>query len=125
MNPEQKRSEACRALQEEGLGLERRDEPHTAQGHTAMIRGLLVAAAIAAAAIGAASAIERTGSAMSPFMFTAGAGYVPLAVHCVPPTPQPGDTYQCRDGCYSDSKTPQGACSHHRGIDHPVQTDHA
>ena len=90
-----------------------------------MIRGLLVAAAIAAAAIGAGSTVERTGSATSPGMFAAGPGYVPLAVHCVPPTPQPGDTYQCRDGCYSDSQTPQGASSHHGGIDHPVQTDHA
>ena len=91
-----------------------------------MIRGLVVAAAVAAAAIGAASTVERTGSSTSPFMFTAGPGdYVPLAVHCVPPTPQPGDTYQCKDGCYSDSKTPQGACSHHGGIDHRVQTDHA
>ena len=90
-----------------------------------MIRGLLVAAAIAAAAIGAGSTVERTGSATSPVMFAAGPGYVPVAVHCVPATPQPGDTCQCRDGCYSDSKTRQGACSHHRGIDHPVQTDHA
>ena len=90
-----------------------------------MIRGLLVAAAIAAAPIGAASTVESTGSATSPVMFSASPGYVPLAVHCVPPTPQPWDTYQCRDGCYSDSQTPQGASSHHGGIDHPVQTDHA
>ena len=91
-----------------------------------MIRGLVVAAAVAAAAIGAASTLESTGSSRSPVMFTASPGdSVPLAVHCVPPTPQPGDTYQCRDGCYSDSKTPQGACSHHGGPDHPVQTDHA
>jgi hypothetical protein len=91
-----------------------------------MIRGLVVAAAVAAAAIGAASTLESTGSSTSPIMFTASSGdNVPLAVHCGPPTPQPGDTYQCRDGCYSDSKTSQGACSHHRGIDHPVQTDHA
>jgi hypothetical protein len=91
-----------------------------------MIRGLVVAAAVAATAIGAASTVESTGSSTSPVMFTASPGdSVPLAVHCVPPTPQPWDTYQCRDGCYSDSKTRQGACSHHRGIDHPVQTDHA
>ena len=91
-----------------------------------MIRGLLVAAAIAAAPIGAASTLESTGSSTSPIMFTASSGdNVPLAVHCVPPTPQPGDTYRCRDGCYSDSQTPQGASSHHGGIDHPVQTDHA
>ena len=91
-----------------------------------MIRGLVVAAAVAAAAIGAASTLESTGSSRSPVMFTASPGdSVPLAVHCVPPTPQPWDTYQCRDGCYSDSKTPQGACSHHGGIDHRVQTDHA
>ena len=91
-----------------------------------MIRGLVVAAAVAAAAIGAASTLESTGSSRSPVMFTASPGdHVPLAVHCVPPTPQPGDTYQCRDGCYSDSKTSQGACSHHGGPDHPVQTDHA
>jgi hypothetical protein len=91
-----------------------------------MIRGLVVAAAVAAAAIGAASTLESTGSSTSPVMFTASPGnHVPLAVHCVPPTPQPGDTYQCRDGCYSDSKTRQGACSHHGGPDHPVQTDNA
>jgi hypothetical protein len=41
-------------------------------------------------------------------------------VHCNPPTPLPKDTYQCRDGCFSDSRTSDGACSHHRGIDHPV-----
>jgi hypothetical protein len=91
-----------------------------------MIRGLLVAAAIAAAAIGAASTVESSGSASWPVIFTA--DYPPddnrnIDVYCVPgptPTPPPGTTYQCKDGCYSDSKTPRGTCSHHGGIDHPV-----
>jgi hypothetical protein len=86
-----------------------------------MIRGLLVAAAVAAAAIGAASTVESTGSISSPVIFTASCppGEYITDVHCVPgptPTPPPDATYQCRDGCYSDSKTPQGACSHHGGI---------
>jgi hypothetical protein len=87
-----------------------------------MIRALLAAAAIAAAAFGAASTLESAGSATSPVLTTSclPGDYAPLDVHCNPPTPLPGDTYQCRDGCFSDSKTSQGACSHHGGIDHPV-----
>jgi hypothetical protein len=92
-----------------------------------MIRGLLVAAAIAAAAIGAASTVESDGSATSPVLTTSclpGDYAPPSGVHCNPPTPLPGDTYQRRDGCFSDSKTSQGACSHHGGIDHPVNQGH-
>jgi Protein of unknown function (DUF3761) len=91
-----------------------------------MIRGLLVAADFAAAAIGATSTVGSVGSATSPIIFTASCppgGYWNVNVHCVPgptPTPSPGDTYQCKDGCYSDSPNPEGACSHHGGIDHSV-----
>jgi hypothetical protein len=88
-----------------------------------MIRGLLVAAAIAVATIGAASLSESAGSATPTVLTTScpPGDYAPLGVHCNPPTPLPGDTYQCRDGCFSDSKTSRGACSHHGGIDHPVE----
>jgi hypothetical protein len=88
-----------------------------------MIRALLAVAAIVGAAIGTTTTVGSTGSAKSPVIFTASCpqgGYAPLDVHCNPRTPLPGDTYQCRDGCFSDSKTSQGACSHHGGIDHPV-----
>ena len=90
-----------------------------------MVLRLLVAAAIAASAVGMASTVESAGSATSPVIFTATCppgGYAPLDVHCNPPTPETGDTYQCKDGCFSDSKTSQGACSHHGGIDHLVNT---
>jgi hypothetical protein len=87
-----------------------------------MIRALFVAAAIAAAAFGAASTLESAGSDTSPVLTSSclPGDYAPLDVHCNPPTPLPQDTYPCRDGCFSDSKTSQGACSHHGGIDHPV-----
>jgi Protein of unknown function (DUF3761) len=86
-----------------------------------MIRGLLVAAAFAPAAVGAALTVESVGSATSPVIFTASCppGEFVTDVTCVPgtnPTPPPGSTYQCKDGCFSDSKHSQGACSHHGGI---------
>jgi hypothetical protein len=89
-----------------------------------MIRALLVAAAIAAAAISAGSTVE---SAASPVTFTASCppGEFATEVTCVPgtnPTPPPGSTYQCEDGCFSDSKHSQGACSHHGGIAGSVST---
>jgi hypothetical protein len=89
-----------------------------------VIRGLLVAAAFAAAAIGAASTVE---SAASPVTFIAGCppGEFVADVTCVPgtnPTPPPGSTYQCKDGCFSDSKHSGGACSHHGGIAGSVST---
>jgi hypothetical protein len=92
-----------------------------------MIRGLLVAGAIAVAAIGFASTVESAGSATSPVTFIAScaAGEYVDDVTCVPgtnPTPPPGSTYLCKDGCYSDSTHSQGACSHHGGLDHPLQT---
>jgi hypothetical protein len=67
-------------------------------------------------------AAESEGPATSPVLTTSclPGDYAPSSVHCNPPTPLPRDTYQCRDGCFSDSKTSQGACSHHGGIDHPV-----
>ena len=83
-------------------------------------RALLVAAVIG---MGTASTAAVSGSVASPVTLTVSyqpGDYAPLDVHCNPPRPLPGDTYQCRDGCYSNSKTPQGACSHHGGIDHPV-----
>jgi len=83
-----------------------------------MIRGLLVAAAIAAAAFGVASTVESAGSGTSPVIFTASCppgDYWNIDVYCVP-TPPRDATYQCNDGCYSDSDTPEGACSHHGGI---------
>jgi hypothetical protein len=93
-------------------------------GVWSMIRRLLVATAIMVATISAASIEESAaGSATSPVLTTSclpGDYARPWSVHCNPPTPLPGDTYQCRDGCFSDSKTSQGACSHHGGIDHPV-----
>jgi hypothetical protein len=95
-----------------------------------MIRALLVASAIAAAAIGAASILEGSGSATSPVIFNGSCPpgeYWNVDVHCPgpTPTPSPGDTYQCKDGCFSDSKTSQGACSHHGGIDHSLQLGNA
>ena len=74
-------------------------------GAWTMIRGLLVTAPVAAAASGAASAVESTGWAMSPVVFTASClpdDYRNTDVICVPsptPTLPPGATYQCRDGC--------------------------
>jgi len=89
-----------------------------------LFRATFVAAAITVATSGAASIAESAaGTATSPVLTTSclpGNDALPLSAHCNPPTPQPGDTYQCRDGCFSDSKTSQGACSHHGGIDHPV-----
>jgi Protein of unknown function (DUF3761) len=38
-----------------------------------------------------------------------------------PAKPKKGDTFLCKDGTYSDSKTSQGACSGHGGIDKPVK----
>jgi hypothetical protein len=68
-----------------------------------------------------------TGFAASPVTFIAScaAGEFVTDVTCVPgtnPTPPPGSTYQCKDGCFSDSKTSQGACSHHGGIAGSVST---
>jgi hypothetical protein len=98
--------------------------PSIGIGVWSMIRGLLVATAITVATMGAASIAESAaGFATSPVLTTSclpGDYVLPSSVHCNPPTPLPGDTYQCRDGCFSDSKTSQGACSHHGGIDHPV-----
>jgi hypothetical protein len=89
-----------------------------------VFRATFVATAITVATMGAASMAESAaGSATSPVLTTSclpGNDAAPLSVHCNPPTPLPGDTYQCRDGCFSDSKTSEGACSHHGGIDHPV-----
>jgi hypothetical protein len=85
-----------------------------------MIRGLLVAASIAVAAIGVAASVESTGFGTSPVTFTASClsgDPAPLDVHCTPPTQLPKDTYKCNDGCFSNSQTPQGACSHHGGIE--------
>jgi hypothetical protein len=93
-------------------------------GVWSMIRQLLVVTAVIVATISAASISESAaGSATSPVLTTSclPEDYAhPSSVHCNPPTPLPGDTYQCRDGCFSDSKTSQGACSHHGGIDHAV-----
>jgi hypothetical protein len=92
-----------------------------------LFRATFVAAAITVATIGAASIAESAAaSAITPVLTTSclpGDYVLPLAIHCRnPPTKQPGDTYQCRDGCFSDSKTSQGACSHHGGIDHRVNS---
>jgi Protein of unknown function (DUF3761) len=92
-----------------------------------MFRGLPVAAAFAAAAIGAASTVEGSGSATSSVIFTGRCppGEFVTDVTCVPgtnPTPPPGSTYQCKDGCFSDSKHSGGACSHHGGIAGTVST---
>jgi hypothetical protein len=98
---------------------------HHIGGGGLMIRGLFVAAAVAAAAICAASTVESVGSATSPVIFTASCPpgeYWNVDVHCPgpTPTPSPGDTYQCKDGCYSDSPNPQRACSRYGGIDHSL-----
>ena len=85
-----------------------------------MISRLLIAASIAAAAIGTATAVETTGFATSPVTFIDSClpgGYAPLDVHCTPPTQLPQDTYRCKDGCFSNSTTSRGACSHHGGIE--------
>jgi hypothetical protein len=77
----------------------------------------------AVGAIGAGTAVESAVFAGSPVTFTASClpgDYAPLDVHCTPSTPLPGDTYRCKDGCFSDSKTSQGACSHHGGINQPL-----
>ncbi len=85
-----------------------------------MIRRLLIAPAIAVAAISAGTTVSG-GFVTPPLTFTASClpGDLPLSIHCDPPARR-SDTYQCVDGCYSNSQTPQGACSHHGGIDHPV-----
>jgi hypothetical protein len=95
-----------------------------------MIRAPLVAAAIAAAAIGGGLMVSTEAmQSLAPATFTAdcGDGYYwsKTASSCVPvpaqaSTPPSGSTYQCADGTYSASKTSQGACSRHGGVDHPV-----
>ena len=95
-----------------------------------MIRALFVAAVIAVAAIGAASTVEIANSGTSRVIFTASfppGEYWNVDVHCPGPTstPSPGDTYRCKDGCFSDSPTPQGACSRHGGIARLLQPGNA
>jgi hypothetical protein len=91
----------------------------------AMIRALL----LVAAAITAPIAVAMT-APVSPVIAAddqCGDGYewsntigrcipVPTAATTAPP----GATFQCADGDYSFSKTTQGACSRHGGIDHAL-----
>jgi len=94
-----------------------------------MIRALLVAAAITAP-MPAPVASASIGAPTSPVISAddqCGDGYEwsKTVGSCIPvptnaPTPPAGATYQCVDGTYSYSKTSQGACSRHGGIDHPL-----